>query len=266
LFRNEADLFDQRTPRLADPKNDVWSLGCLFSELLVWSVLGVNGVRQYQQRRKSATDSMPLLKRTAYSGCFHDGENTSHAVHMMHTEVQNVKSSFDRITSDIIRIVDGMLEADFKTRPTAQIRQSRQKALSRAARDDFDPPSEGQPSLLYGSPSHHGSDSWSSEMVPPQHSTNHIISQPIDASYRNSVSQEMAPYSPISNRQNTKGMAQPEVISHQIHDVPDARKRSFATVTDVRSWITKRKFRMDTPAPVKLEELSALYGRDQVRC
>lgn len=58
-FGNE---FDQRTVQTANPPKDIWLLGRIFSEALVWSVFGSTGLNEYRQQRKVATDSLPFMK------------------------------------------------------------------------------------------------------------------------------------------------------------------------------------------------------------
>jgi len=117
-FRNEYDGLDKRTSRSASPNKDVFSLGCVFSEALVWSTLGAKGVEAYRLMRRASTEKIAELRRTAYSGCFHDGERVLSAVKLMHEEVRTSCGDDLPVLSDLALIIEDMLSSD-SVRPSA---------------------------------------------------------------------------------------------------------------------------------------------------
>lgn len=128
----EADLFILRTVRDAKPSKDIWALGCVFSAAAVWSVLGSHGLSQYLANRKAATDEIPKLRQTAYSGCFHDGSNVLQAVFDMHVRVLKERRTNDFIIQEIVPLVERMLKSS-ESRPTAMdVYQAFQDAIKRA--------------------------------------------------------------------------------------------------------------------------------------
>ncbi|CAO2658216.1 Nn.00g059390.m01.CDS01 [Neocucurbitaria sp. VM-36] len=130
-FRDEPNRFDRRDVRVAKPSQDIWSLGCLFSEALVWSVFGSTGLDEYRQRRKAATDSVPNIKNTLYSGCFHDGAKLSTVVRETHDRARRSLT----VLHELVLIIEDMLNEDTKERPGAgSARKEFRKALNAAQR------------------------------------------------------------------------------------------------------------------------------------
>lgn len=114
-FRDEVEPANQSATRQVNLKMDIWSLGCVFSELVVWSVLGSRGRDEYQRLRIDATNEIKSMKYSVYSGCFHDGEEISSAVHEMHDRVRMKRSA----VTELLPIIEDMLDPDEKQRPDA---------------------------------------------------------------------------------------------------------------------------------------------------
>ena len=55
------------------PAADIWSLGCVFLDVLVWQVWGDRGRTIFFNRRVKAVEHKPRLYDAGYSGAFHDG-------------------------------------------------------------------------------------------------------------------------------------------------------------------------------------------------
>ncbi|KAH8707099.1 hypothetical protein GQ44DRAFT_763712 [Phaeosphaeriaceae sp. PMI808] len=120
-FRAEADMFIQQTAYQANPKHDIWSLGCVFSEALVWSMLGSDGIIAYRAARKAATNDIPSMRSTAYSGCFHDGNEVLETVRSMHCKVlqsNHLPQAYRHLVKSLIITIEGMLSQEM-TRPAA---------------------------------------------------------------------------------------------------------------------------------------------------
>ncbi|KAF2793632.1 kinase-like protein [Melanomma pulvis-pyrius CBS 109.77] len=112
------DAFTEKSIIQAEPSKDIWSLGCVFSEAAVWSVLDSDGLEDYRILRTARTSLVPELKDTAYSGCFHDTTKVLDAVTTMHGRVSEERRQNDHIVSNMIMIIDEMLE-DKNERPDA---------------------------------------------------------------------------------------------------------------------------------------------------
>lgn len=84
---------------------DIWSLGCVFSEFLVWTICGSRGLVEFRHLRRRDTDAVPRHKESGYSGCFHDGENTIEAVPEMLNRVLQYKRTSDYISEQIVGFI-----------------------------------------------------------------------------------------------------------------------------------------------------------------
>lgn len=123
----------------ADPLIDIWSLGCIFSEAIVWTFLGVDGVKQYRRLRKAETDRIADFKESDYSACFHDGAKILSTVWKMHKEVKNRRTHEDCITEHIIKLIEGML-GDIKSRLNAPQVEDCSRSILISAREEQYPP------------------------------------------------------------------------------------------------------------------------------
>ncbi|KAF8536588.1 kinase-like domain-containing protein [Trichophaea hybrida] len=90
---------------------DVWSLGCVFAELLVWHAEGQKGVRRFRDSRRKKTG----MKVTHE---FHDDGKVKEAV-LLKLESLSSNNS-DPILSGSIRIVRLLLEPEQSKRPSSR--------------------------------------------------------------------------------------------------------------------------------------------------
>lgn len=109
----------------ASPAVDVWSLGCVLSEVLVWTICGHRGREDFLKFRQEATDEVcSRHKSQGYSGCFHDGNHRIEAVDRMIEYAVTNRRIFDNITGRIGRFLcDQILRP--KDRLDAQTAKSR---------------------------------------------------------------------------------------------------------------------------------------------
>lgn len=98
---------------------DIWSLGCVYSEAIVWSVLGRDGLRTYRDLRIQLSK---IVDERHSSDCFHDGQRMTKAVEDTHLIVRNLElfRSRDAITGRVITLVEAMLDSDPRKRPSAR--------------------------------------------------------------------------------------------------------------------------------------------------
>ena len=97
-----SDEGEQTSSRLCLKAADIWSLGCLFSNMLIRSSLGHEGVDRYREAREAAN------KDTIMGGyapqCFHDGVDRLRCVDEFHDEALRKYPNDDvlRAVSDTI--------------------------------------------------------------------------------------------------------------------------------------------------------------------
>jgi hypothetical protein len=108
-----------RIARKAEPSKDIWALGCVFSQGLVWSVLGPKGLADYQAARVTEISTIRKLQRSAYSECFHDGFQVLKAVNTYQTKAYKSKRDFDEFVLRVHGLVQMML-SPVKHRFTAE--------------------------------------------------------------------------------------------------------------------------------------------------
>lgn len=97
-------------------KVDVWSIGCIFSEVAVWIVRGRKALRDYRTQRRDALKDIPGLQD---GDCFHDGEKMLALVVEQHSKLQGNFRQHDFITDRILDLIEEMLQDD-ASRPSAQ--------------------------------------------------------------------------------------------------------------------------------------------------
>jgi hypothetical protein len=109
---------------------DVWSLGCVYSEVAVWVVRNKRDLERYRQNRQDETRRIYNFRD---GGCFHNGKEMLQSVNNMHAQVfEDVRGS-DHVTKSVIKkMIDEMLD-NVEGRPTAvQLWSKCQKILQDA--------------------------------------------------------------------------------------------------------------------------------------
>ncbi|PNP86647.1 hypothetical protein FNYG_00037 [Fusarium nygamai] len=66
---------------------DLWSLGAVYSDFLVWSIGGSECQERYRIKRKDAIAKLPEIAEAGFDACFHDGRKVLPAVQGFHTEI-----------------------------------------------------------------------------------------------------------------------------------------------------------------------------------
>ena len=111
---------------------DIWSLGAIYSEAVVWAGLNKGALLRYRDYRRDETSG---LRDFRDQGCFHDGENVLKTVAIMHKEVMKYRRSTDFISE---RVVDKMISemlGDADVRPTTkQLRKRATDILNHATK------------------------------------------------------------------------------------------------------------------------------------
>lgn len=80
---------------------DIWSMGCVLFEVLVWMTCGSRGVSAFFRMRQEETDSDPRHTSQGYSGCFHNGKARIQAVDKMMDLIMQRRRIFDDLSGPI---------------------------------------------------------------------------------------------------------------------------------------------------------------------
>lgn len=115
-------------------EDDIWSLGCLYSETAVWCVSGEPGRDEYRDLRRSEVPQE--LHAAGYEDAFHDGKKRLDAVHEMHRRLFYRRRAHDTITFKVAELVlQSMITLD--ERDALEAHKLRVRSLSCLARAEI---------------------------------------------------------------------------------------------------------------------------------
>ena len=97
---------------------DIWSLGCVFSEIAVWVVYGKRGLSEYRRRRGMETAQIHGFRD---GDCFHNGEHVLAIVMEIHRTLARDKRLCDHVTGATVEMVtkEMLIEPDSRTHAMA---------------------------------------------------------------------------------------------------------------------------------------------------
>ena len=123
-------------------KVDIWSLGCVFSEVAIWITGGLRGLRSYRQARSAETDQIEGFRD---GDCFHNGETPLRCIEQYHLAASENMTVSDTLTTQVIdHMISYMLDERSEARLSAQqlwlksdrlIGQARKMLLDRASKN-----------------------------------------------------------------------------------------------------------------------------------
>lgn len=135
---------------------DIWSMGCVLFEVLVWTTCGFRGLEEFFQMRQRETEIVPKHTSQGYSGCFHNGKTRIQAVDTMFHIVKRRKREFDDLSDSIGELIlREMLRPSEKSRLEAKTLLHRFEEVLEPGNRLPDPLDTGT-SLPGGGSSHHG--------------------------------------------------------------------------------------------------------------
>lgn len=92
---------------------DIYSLGCVLSDVCIWMVSGAAGLNKYRHLRRSHNSAVPRG-----ADCFHINGQTSAAVHHQH-DLALGSVRCDRTTAHILMLLPDLMRTDPACRPRA---------------------------------------------------------------------------------------------------------------------------------------------------
>lgn len=120
------------------PKADVWALGAVYSDVLVWSIAGERRRNEYCTSRKNAISKLGYISESGFEACFHNGTHVLDAVEKFHTELLNYRRVSDYVSPAISKfILDEMLRVP-ESRSSADMLMSRAKEVMQKLERDND--------------------------------------------------------------------------------------------------------------------------------
>lgn len=121
-------------PRKVEPAADVWALGAVFSEILVWTIGGEYFREDYCRRRGLEMCEFPSVKDSGYGGAFHNGESRLNVVKQIHDDALRTRPNdeLSKAISDLI--LAHMLEIEDLRRKPIDIAKKLEYELRRLRR------------------------------------------------------------------------------------------------------------------------------------
>ncbi|KAF4448819.1 serine/threonine protein kinase [Fusarium austroafricanum] len=83
----------------------IWSLGAVFSDVLVWSIMGENGREDYSRRRKEGLFELTDPGVSSHDAYFHDGSSRLAVVQEFHDHALRHRRDSDLISPQISRLI-----------------------------------------------------------------------------------------------------------------------------------------------------------------
>ncbi|KAL2673949.1 hypothetical protein Neosp_012395 [[Neocosmospora] mangrovei] len=124
---------------------DVWALGAIYSDVLVWSLTEEPGREEYCEARKKAIQKLKHITERGFEACFHDGTEVLGAVKEHHAAVLEYKRGPDRISPGISEFILKEMLRVAKSRTTADTLMSRAEELMQDLESEADGESSQDP-------------------------------------------------------------------------------------------------------------------------
>ncbi|KAK7995766.1 hypothetical protein PG991_015233 [Apiospora marii] len=108
--RNEGEVFT------VPLKSDVWSLGAVFAEVIVWLSGGNEGIEAFEARRKQETSALPGFRGSGFEASFHNGVKRLSCVDEMLQESLGLLLKLDNITPLVKRLTEDYMLVQVENR------------------------------------------------------------------------------------------------------------------------------------------------------
>ncbi|RSL66491.1 hypothetical protein CEP54_003656 [Fusarium duplospermum] len=124
---------------------DVWALGAVYSDVLVWSLTEEPGREDYCKTRREAIAKVKHFTDRGFEACFHDGTQVLDAVKEYHTAVLKYKRGPDHISPRISDFILKEMLRRSKSRTTTDTLMSRADELMQELESEVDVESSQNP-------------------------------------------------------------------------------------------------------------------------
>ncbi|KAF5690645.1 serine threonine kinase [Fusarium denticulatum] len=231
------------------PACDIWSLGAVFSDVLVWSITGESGREDYRLERQEEISNEPHLRASKHDACFHDGTSRLTTIEKFHDYVLRGKRGTDYISPHISQlIIEYMLTDRLQRLNPMQVKLRADKKIKMALNGPGEATPVSPSSLTNG---------WHSPPILPSTSTptpplqkratlpstteprpSHVPDRSLRQSYpmetRNPISESSVPPKPLFRHEPLTESPAPEPVSTLInHNGPIAASAPTNAVVTV---------------------------------
>ncbi|RTE80701.1 hypothetical protein BHE90_004790 [Fusarium euwallaceae] len=131
---------------------DVWALGAIYSDVLVWSLTEETGREDYCTTRKEAIAKLKSIKERGFEACFHDGTQVLDAVKEYHAAVLKYKRGSDHISPRISEFILKEMLRVSTSRTTTDTLLSRVGELIQELESELDVESSQNPPISVRGP------------------------------------------------------------------------------------------------------------------
>lgn len=218
-----------QTQLRATNSSDIWSLCCIITVTIGWTLFGLGELGRFAELRKEETERANMPPG---SDCFHDGERVLDCVRKTLKEYLNECNAGDVITPKIIHLIDGLLIKIPKERSDAHSLAVKKTNMLKRAEEDM---RHGWQETIRQSeaPVHVDRISGESSLAGPVR-----FQPPIPPLGPESRRHTMGPRIPPHTRQRSEGSgdtpSRESSSRRPVFSAPNTARRSFATVTPIR--------------------------------
>lgn len=115
-------------PRLS-PLADLWSLGAVFSDFLVWSIGGEEYRDKYRRSRRDAVAELPHFEERGYGACFHNMIERLPEVDSFHEGILTHKRTGDFLSPCMSKFIFTYMMVDSTERLSALVAKAHAKRM-----------------------------------------------------------------------------------------------------------------------------------------
>ncbi|KAI3575847.1 kinase-like domain-containing protein, partial [Fusarium oxysporum f. sp. albedinis] len=87
------------------PNIDLWALGAVFSEILVWSISGHAALEKYRKARQKEISTLAYVEARGIDACFHDGHERLPVVDQFLQDVLDHRRATDELSPAITHMI-----------------------------------------------------------------------------------------------------------------------------------------------------------------
>lgn len=117
-----------------NPLADLWSLGAVYSDFLVWSIGGGECQESYRKKRKDAIAKLSHMTEAGFDACFHDWKKRLPAVEDFHKEVLKDKVDGDFVSPCMSQFILKFMMVEPRSRLMAMQAMAHATSMIDAAR------------------------------------------------------------------------------------------------------------------------------------
>ncbi|KAG4293513.1 serine/threonine protein kinase [Fusarium proliferatum] len=122
--------------RLVSPNIDLWALGAVFSEILVWSISGHAALEKYRKARQREISTLAYVQARGIDACFHDGHKRLPVVDQFLKDVLDHQRAADGVSPAISHMILNFMMTNEKKRLRAIEIKSLMQSITTTSHQD----------------------------------------------------------------------------------------------------------------------------------